>query len=175
MKRHFKLERNVFISVNVTIFQRIVPVLAPLQFFSETFAYAQFPRTIRMQRIKLELWVFDFPKLVPPICLHLHLSFISAQILWLSFRTFSYVLHPFCYMTLFITPSAPIFSKKNSGNHKELPFEKKFTMWSCASNYLINGIWTSDWLIDSCVNCTMPLLLQVLIPKKNKVSDWIKS
>jgi hypothetical protein len=51
---------------------------------------------------------------------------------------------PFCYMALFITTSACTFSKKKSGNHKEHPREKKFTMWSCASNYPINGIWPTD-------------------------------
>jgi hypothetical protein len=165
---HFKLECNLFISVNVTVFQRIVPVLAPLQSFSDIFMYAQFYYwTIRMQRINHELWVFGFPKLVPPIYLHLHLSLISTQILWISFGIFSYFLHNFIIWRFLLHHQRPI-SLKNPGNHKELPCEKKFTMWSCASNYHINGIWPIDLLIDSCVNCTMPPLLQVLILLKIK-------
>lgn len=84
------------------------------------------------------------------------------------------LLAPFCYMALFITSSVCTLFKIFWKSQRNFSWEK-FTMWSCASNYPINCIWTTDWLTDSCVNCTMPPLLQVLILPKNKMSDWFKS
>lgn len=85
--------------------------------------------------------------------------------------TISYFLQHHVIWRFLLRHQRALSLKKNSGNHKELAREKKFTTWSCASLYPINGIWPTDWLTDSCLNCTMPPLLQVSILLKNKMSE----